>query len=1076
MFKSLFCLDGRRLQVLFCLLFYSGLSFGQMKIHGKVISSDEQSPIIGATVKIKNTANGTITNSMGEFVISADGSDSLMVSYVGYRDKTVPVNSTGEMTVVLEATSQSLSQLVVVGYGVQKKKDLTGAIAIVDVKSMKAQPAASAIEAMQGKAAGVNIVNSGAPGTTPQIRIRGYSTINNNDPLYIIDGVPYQGKLSWLNQNDIESMQILKGASAASIYGSRANNGVVIITTKKGKEGTPLNVTLDAYFGVSQPIKSTFPHFLTPMQFAQYQFQSYRNAGLDPADYLGIMYGDGEEPVLPDYLIAGSAVGRNVTTEDADPAKYSHDPNNFYQITKANKTGTDWMRAITRSAPVQNYQIGATGGGKNSTYAFSAGYLNQLGIVKYTNFKRYSVRMNSQFNALDNHFRFGENVLFTRAEAVGYATNGNTPGGGNYENSPVDQVYKMQVIIPVYDIGGNFAGAQGNDLGDGKTPLGMLYRSKDNFTHENRLFGNLFGEIDILNGLTFRTSFGVDLNNYNSQNITYPNLEEPTGSPANGYSASQGYGMQWTWTNTVNYKHVFQGDHTINLLLGTEANYSSYRDLSGSRSGYFLLGDQDYYYLNSGSSNITNAESGNISTLSSLFGRLDYSFKSKYLLSATVRRDGSSNFGAANLYGVFPSFSAAWRISNESFMSSVSWLNDLKIRAGYGETGNQNIPANNAYDLYQSLNSTSYYPMNGTNALVSGVSQNQVGNPALKWEVLKSTNLGVDFTLLESAIDGSIDLYNRTTSGMLFPVPLPSHISGMANSPYINAGSMRNKGIEIVLNYHYGVNNNNPFKFNLGLNFAHNVNKLVRLAPGIENAPFGNFRSLTTTIFQVGQPYGEFYGYRQAGIFQNQQEVAESTQPGARVGGIKFADANGDGKFSADDRTTLGSPLPKFTYGINTDFSYKNFDLSCFFYGSQGNKIYNVTRYFTDFQVFPSPASTRLLNVWSPDNTSSKIPAPSALASAIEYQSSSYYIEDGSYFRLKNLQLGYTFKGLSLGEKVGISNMRVYASMTNVFTITKYSGMDPEVTQANQTFNLPGIDFGIYPVPQQFLIGLNASF
>lgn len=788
------------------------------------------------------------------------------------------------------------------------------------------------------------------------------------------------------------------------------------------------------------------------------------------------MYGKGATPVLPEYLIAGSDVGQNVTADNADPAKYNYDPNRFYQITKANQAGTDWMRAITRTAPLQNYQISASGGGKSSTYAFSAGYLNQQGILKYTNFKRYNVRMNSQFEAFNGRLRFGENVLFTRTEGVGFATNTNNPGDANYENNPVNAVYKMQTIIPVYDIAGNFAGAKGNDLGDGKNPLAMLYRGKDNYTHENRLFGNVFAEVSILKDLVLRTSMGVNLNNYNSQNITYPNLEEPTGSPSNGYSATQGFGNQWTWTNTLNYKHSFANENTLSILAGTEGLYTSYRNLSDSRNDYFLLGDPNYYYLNAGSSNISNSETGNISKLSSLFARADYSLKDKYLLSATIRRDGSSNFGYANLYGNFPAFSAAWRLSNEQFLKNISWINDLKLRVGYGETGNQNIPANNAIDVYQSLNSTSYYPLNGSNSLVSGVSQNQIGNPLLKWEQLKSTNIGLDFTLFKSVLDGSVDVYQRTTSGMLFPVPLPSQTGGTANSPYVNAGSMRNQGIELVLNYHYAQKINNPFKFDLGLNFARNVNKILELAPGIDNAPFGNFRSLTTTVFKVGQPYGEFYGYKQAGIFQNASEVGASTQPGASVGGIKFADVNGDKTFSSDDRTTLGSPLPKFTYGINTNFSYKNFDLVCFFYGSQGNKIYNINRYYTDFQVFPSPASTRLLNVWSPTNTGSNVPAPSSLSSPIEYQSSSYYVEDGSYFRLKNLQLGYTLKNSHSKKNNWFSTFRVYGSVTNVFTITKYSGLDPEVTQINQNFNLPGLDFGIYPSPRQLIIGINAGF
>jgi hypothetical protein len=363
--------------------------------------------------------------------------------------------------------------------------------------------------------------------------------------------------------------------------------------------------------------------------------------------------------------------------------------------------------------------------------------------------------------------------------------------------------------------------------------------------------------------------------------------------------------------------------------------------------------------------------------------------------------------------------------------------------------------------------------MTGSGSLVPGASQNQIGNPSLQWEKLKSTNVGIDFSVLSNVFDGSIDYYHKTTTGMLFRVPLPTQTAGMANSPFRNVGSMLNKGVEVVLNYHYFKPDAKSFRFDAGLNFAKNNNKIIALAPGVEQTSYA-VSGLTTTIFMVGKPYGEFYGYQQEGIFQTDAEVAASTQPGARVGGMKYADANGDKKFSDADRTTLGSPLPDFTYGINLGAAYKNFDVSAFFYGSQGNKIYNVTRNYTDFQAFPSAASKRLLNAWSPSNTGSMIPSPSALATPLEYQSSSYYVEDGSYFRLKNLQIGYTIKEGALSKM--ISRLRIYGSVTNLFTLTKYSGLDPEVTQVNSTFSLPGIDLGIYPNPRQFLIGINADF
>jgi TonB-linked SusC/RagA family outer membrane protein len=1040
------------------------------RVTGEVRDSSTGQPLAGVTVQVRGSTVGAVTDAQGRFALEVPDNAVLEVSYIGYTTRQIPVNGRTVFDIALMAAATGLNQLVVVGYGTQEKKDLTGAVSVVDVGSVKAQPAASVTEALQGKAAGVNIVNDGSPGSTPQIRIRGYSTVNNNDPLYIIDGVPYEGNLAWLNQNDVESIQVLKDASSASIYGSRANNGVVIITTKKGQQGA-LSITFDAHYGSSVPIRSNFPQFLSPMQYATYLFQSYNNAGLDPGASLGIMYGHGSDPQLPTYLIAGNAAGIEVTDADADPAKYNHDPENFYQITKANQHGTDWMRAITRNAPSQSYQLGASGGSEHAVYALSLGYLNQQGIVKYTSFKRYNIRSNIQFKAFHDRVRFGENMVFSRTEGIGFATNVGSPGGYQQVYSPIGDVYKIQPIIPIYDIEGNFAGARGPTLGDAKNPLALLYRAKDNYTHQNRLFGNVYGEVDILKELTARTSFGVNLNNSNGQNIRYPSMEDAASVSTNGYSASQGYTTQWTWSNTLNYKRVFHQRHSVSLLIGSEANYSSNRNLSGSRNGYFILGDQNYYYLNTGSENIQNSETGSLSTLFSLFGRVDYSLDGKYLFSATLRRDGSSKFGSLNKYGLFPSFSAAWRISDEQFMKGVDWIDDLKIRVGYGETGNQNIPSDNAYDLFTPLITTSSYPMNGSGSLASGVSQSQIGNPSLEWERLKSTNIGLDFTLLNGALDGSVDVYKRVTSGMLFSVPLLDQVGGMANSPFTNVGSMQNKGIEISLNYHHSSSDQNTFQWDAGVNISHNSNKILELAPGITHTLYGT-GELTTTILEEGEPYGEFYGYKQAGIFQNKEEVDASTQPGARLGGMKYADVNGDGEFSSDDRTTLGSPLPKFTYGINLAASYKHFDVLCFFYGSQGNKLYNEPKLFTDFQYFPSAASTRLLHPWSPSNSGSKVPAPSALSTPLEYESSSYYVEDGSYFRMKNLQVGYTFLHLFKG----ISSLRIYGSVTNLFTITKYSGLDPEVSQYNTTVSLPGLDLGVYPVSRQFIAGINVKF
>lgn len=1081
----------KRVLLLLCL----GLSFAigamaQSKITGKVIGSDDKLPVIGASIKIKNAPGGTTTDGNGAFALLVKPTDVLVVSFVGYGTKEIPVGKQTNISVILLADNNNLTEVIVTGYSSQRKKDLTGSVAVVNMGLLKAQPAASAVEALQGKATGVQIINDGAPGSTPQIRIRGISTINNNEPLYVIDGVPFEGKLSWLNQNDIESLQVLKDASSASIYGSRANNGVVIITTKKGVAGAP-KITLDSYYGTQVPRKSSFPKMMNPQQYAQYVFDGYTNAGKTIA--AGTNYGSGSVPTLPDYLLAGLKTGQDITAADYDPSKYnySRDPALFYQITKANKQGTNWFDEITDVAPVQNYQLSATGGGENATYTFSGGYLDQKGTVKYTGFKRYNFRSNTNISAFNKRVRFGENAQYSYSEGYGLGVNPNTSGDYQDQGSAISWAYRIPTIIPVYDINGNFAGSRGSQLGNAENPLAFLYRAKDNKNKSNFFFGNVYAEGDILPGLVLKTNFGLRYENFNGVSMRYPNLEFSEGNNSNSLSEYMGYTTEWTWSNTLNYSKVFNEKHRLNVLLGTEAIKSKSRQLNAGRNDFFLLGNQDYYYLNTGSSNISNSSYGALGSLFSLFGKVDYSYNDRYLFSATIRRDGSSNFGANNKYGYFPAASAAWRVSEEDFLKSVKWISDFKFRVGYGETGNQRIPSNQYLNRFQSSISSAAYATGGGNSLTTGVWQNAYQNPDIKWESVKSLNVGLDFTLFDGAFDGSADWYNKKTTDMLYNLPQPSSVVGMGSSPYVNIGDMSNKGVEFNVAYHYGKKSDSPFKFDIGLNFSKNDNKIVKLAPGIFNQIYGNYRSLQTSVLQEGAPFGSFYGYQTAGIYQSAADIANNpSYVGARVGGLRYADINGDGVIDAKDRTIIGNPNPDFTYGINLNASYKNWDIATFFYGVQGNDLFEATRYFTDFPSFDGAKSTRLLDAWSPTNTSSQIPSAYTGASDLEYASSSYYVQKGSFFRMKNIQIGYSIPtAKAFGPKSGISRMRVYVSATNLFTITKYTGLDPEVSQTRDasasvggagapadTFSALGVDKGIYPSPRQFLIGINVGF
>ncbi|WP_433902399.1 SusC/RagA family TonB-linked outer membrane protein [Sphingobacterium puteale] len=1027
----------------------------EIPIKGVVKDATTGQTITGVSVKIKGTNKGTSTDGDGAFTIQGKVGDVLVVSYIGYTSSEVTVTGKADLTISLNSSEDALEEVVVTGYSTQRKKDLTGSVAVVNTDQLKTTPAASAVESLQGRATGVQVVTDGAPGSTPQIKIRGYSTINNNEPLYVIDGVPFEGKLSWLNQNDIETMQVLKDASAASIYGSRANNGVVIITTKSGKSGKP-QINFDAYYGVQVPNSGRFPKMLSPQQIYDL------NGNKDP---------------LPDYLLYGSLSGNKIDPKSVDMSKYNYADNKeeFFQITKANKAGTDWFKELSQNAPTQSYQLNTVGGGENASYAVSGGYLGQKGTVVHTGFERFNVRSNTNFSAFNKKLRFGENMQYSMTKGHGIGVNTNTAGDYIGEGSAIGFAYRIKNIIPVYDEGGNFAGSRGG-WGNGENPVAIAYRAKDNVNKSNFFFGNAFGEYDILKGLTFRTSFGIKYENYYNLSYTYPNLEFTEGSANSASSETSGYNTEWTWTNTLNYKANFNDAHSLNVLLGTEAIDNTYRQVQGNGNGYFITNSTDFFYVSQASKNSASSE-GALGSLFSIFGKVDYSYKDRYILSGTVRRDGSSNFGSKNKYGTFPGVSGAWRISQEEFMKNVSWLSDLKLRAGYGITGNQRIPSYQYLKRYATSINSASYPIN--NELVSGLWVNNYQNENVKWEQVASLNLGVDFSILGGKIDGAFDWYNKKTSDMLFALPLPATAVGRAASPYVNIGDMQNKGVEFSLNYHHKQTDPNKFNFDIGANISRNKNTIVGLAPGINDVVYGAFRSMETSILRTGQPFGAFYGFKVAGIYQNEAELTQyPSYEKARVGGFRFEDVNGDGIIDAKDNTVIGSPHPDFTYSLNFNANYKNFDIMMYFYGSKGNENYEATRYFTDFGVFDGQKSVRVLDAWSPSNTSSLIPSQTKEeVSANEYASSSYFVQDASFFKMKNLQIGYNFSTDKLfGANTGVKRLRAYVGVTNLFTITKYEGLDPEVSATPSDYPALGVDFGVYPQSRQYMLGVSLGF
>jgi TonB-linked SusC/RagA family outer membrane protein len=1063
------------------------------RVTGRITNGTDAQPVPGATVQVKGTTTGTAADANGNYAITVgSGNDVLVISAVGFVSQQVTVGSQSVVNVGLKEDAGQLSEVVVTGYSTQQKKDLTGAVAVVNPKELLSVPAANFGQQLQGRVAGVQVNQDNSPGGATTIRIRGFGTLGNNDPLYVIDGVPTQENLNNLNQNDIESIQILKDATSASIYGSRASNGVVIITTKKGKTGEP-RVTFDAYYGTQTP--RVFLPVLNTQEYGQYLWASKKNAGVVNATTGNpeqAQYGNGPQPVIPDYIVPD---GAKEGDPRVNPANYSIDrftnPNfgkTVFQITRANKTGTDWQREIIKPAPIQNYQVGVTGGTGSANYALSLGYFNQQGMVIYNNFKRYSIRANSQFT-VKKHFRIGENLQVLLAERLGGYRNEDTEGNAIF------MALRMQPIVPVYDIAGNFAGTLGSNLGNASSPVANLYRARQNGYRDFRVFGNAFAEVDIARDFTARTSFGLDATVARG---TYPGFPSPEVSePSRTYSLYQDfqYRYSWTWTNTLNYKHTFANVHNISAYVGVEAIKAFGESQNGFRNNYYS-GDPALRYLDTGDPQAqSNGGSAFIDyTLFSYFGQASYSYKDKYILQGTIRRDASSRFLQASRYATFPAVSAGWRISEEPFIKdNLAFINDLKLRAGWGQTGNQNIGDYNAYTTYTADLYTAGYSLNGNpNGYNQGFAIQRFGNPNAKWETNTSTNFGADARFLGGALEVNLDVWNRKTTNLLYTRARP-YTGGQGDLPAENVASLQNRGIDLQLSYR-GAALNNQVRYTVSGNFSTYRNKVLQLDPDSPDQPLLGFgtRLPAVTRSVVGQPISLFYGYVIDGIFQSAEEAAAAPkfpgyndatvfingQPVKGIGKFKYRDVNGDGQITADDQTFIGNPHPKFTYGLNVNVGYKAFDLTLFGQGVYGNDIFNYVRYWTDFNTFQGNRSTRVLyDSWTPTNPGAKLPILDE-NDALSSRPSSYFVEKGSYFRLKNVQLTYTVPG-RLASRLGLSTARVYVQSTNLLTFTKYSGLDPEVytryVGSGSDAQL-GMDEGRYPAPRNFIFGLSFGF
>ncbi|MHA4812212.1 SusC/RagA family TonB-linked outer membrane protein [Flavitalea flava] len=1059
------------------------VALAQKKVTGTVINGKDKQPLGSVTVIVKGTKVSSATLPNGEFVITVPtGRNTLIFSSVGFETTEVNITTTDKAVVSLNERTSSLDEVVVTGYTAQKKKDLTGSVTVVNVGDLNKQPSSQIENQLQGQAAGVTVIGSGQPGEEPQIRIRGINTFGDNTPLFVVDGTPTT-TIADINSNDVASIQILKDAGAASIYGSRASNGVIIITTKKGKIGKPV-VTYDAYYGRQIPRGGNIFHTLNPQDQAQLKYNANANSttpiSSDP------LYGNGATPILPDYIFP---VGAHEGDPSVDPSTYYVNPNytdpaelaDFRRIVRANKSGTDWYHELFKNAPITSHNLSVSGASDKAKYLLSVNYFNQQGNVINTYIKRYTLRANTTFN-VSKSIRIGENLAYSISQnpKVDNLTSG----------SAIGFAFRQEPLIPVYDIKGNYAGNFGGQLGDAPNPVATQKRKSNDKTIANRLFGNLFAEVDIMKDLTFRTSFGGEISSGYSHNFVFPTYENQENTTTNNYAENSFYNTSYTWTNTVNYRKVIHDDHSIQILLGTEAIEAHDQTVGGTTYGYLSF-DPNYVTLTSGSGTVTNFSTRSAESLWSQFGRLDYGYKDKYLISGTVRRDGSSKF-LTYQYGWFPAVTAAWRISQESFLQNLPWLTDLKIRGGWGVMGNQiNLQTTNGYSTFTQNKNSSFYDITGSNTgIQQGVQVGQIGNPDAKWEKDGNTNIGFDATLFRGAISISADYYQKKITDMLFNAELPGTF-GRGVPAYQNVASSKNNGVDITLSANKQVSKD--LKLDATLTLTTYNNKITRVTTTTSYFLSGDGRDFGSKFVrnQVGSAVGSFYGYKIGGFWNDADAISQADagvqqssgnpdavyQADAGVGRFRYTDVNKDGQIDDNDRTLIGNPNPKYTYGINLGATYKSFDLSIFLYGSQGGQLWNQVLWWTDF--YPSfttgKSKTALFNSWTPTNHNAKAPLQETAGYASTNGSpNSYYIENGSYLRAKNLMLGYTFPKTML-QKIGIESFRLYAQVTNLFTITKYSGPDPEIngTKGVQEF---GIDEGSYPSARQVLVGVNVKF
>lgn len=977
----------------------------QVKITGTV--TDKNGPLPGVTVRIKGTTTGAITDAAGHYTLTADNANvTLVFSFVGYITREVALDGKTTVDVVLEEDIMKLEEVVVVGYGTQRKRDITGAVSTVSSSEIRKIPVAGIGQALQGQVAGVQVTqNYGNPGSNIQMRVRGIGTIGDSDPLYVIDGVPTKEFLNSLNTEDIESISILKDASAAAIYGARAANGVVLITTKKGQAGiTKVNFNVQA--GV-QSIANKLD-LLTADQYAMISDEALRNAGLEPV-----------------WAESGKELG----------------------------IGTDWQDVIFRDAAFQKYDFSVSSGNQNTTYLLGLGYYGQDGIVKFSDFKRYNLRFNLQ-SELSDKFTVGTNMNLSRINE-------------NLIDTEINGVVRSAIFQPptikVYNEDGTYAGPGANE-GDAQNPLGMADRS-DKLAANNQLFGNMFVEYNILPELKFRSNLGLNIYSRKTRDFEPTFTEGNANRTVNSLTSQDIDYFDVNWENTLNYTRKIN-NHSIGILAGNTMQNSKTELLSGYREK-FNNNEEYLQYLDAGTANDKSRGVLTEWSLLSWFGRINYDFNDKYLVSLNARYDGSSRFGKENRWGMFPSASLGWRISKEDFFN-VKFIDDLKLRASWGQLGNQDI----GLYAFSSSMQQAYYTFGIPQSLYVGYFPGSDFNPDVKWETTTQSNFGLDLMAVKYKLFFTVDYFIKNTTDMLLVLPQAA-TSGFSSTGYENIGEISNKGWEFQGQWRDRVG---KVDYSVSANLSTFKNEVIKLGDYSDDITAGLFFDMSTRT-QVGHSIREFYGYVTDGIFQNEAEIAaHADQPGAVPGDIRFKDINGDGAITSDDRTFIGNPYPDMFYGFTGSAAYKGFDLTIFFQGQSGNEIYNATKFWLTNAGYNYNKGTAILERWTGEGASNTEPRVSTVDANQNARGSDRYIEDGSYLRLKNLQIGYTLPG-KIARKAGMQSVRVFFSGGNLLTFTKYTGYDPEVglSRAALGDRTMGFDEVTYPQNKSYIFGLNVT-